>query len=314
MLASVLLILVANSDAGAPATTALVRALEEVFGSEVQVQIRGVDAPPGDDALARLAGQARGAVFVAWQGAGRDRAALRVMSRAHAPVDRLLTFAASDPPEERGRAVGFVIASILLPAPARPPPPEVQVARPAPPPPVPATVASVAPASNPRWGLEAFGDAAAPLGGHGPGMGVGLGARLQLGARWGVRVGLSARSTTVDEAQASSLELAVAAGLTFTLHRSGAFAVGARVDGLGLRQGLTHFSADDREPVQRARYLPGAAQLLELEWQLAPAAALHGAIGVEEALGTTGVEVRDRRVAEIAVWRAVAEVGVRVRF
>jgi hypothetical protein len=79
-------------------------------------------------------------------------------------------------------------------------------------------------------------------------------------------------------------------------------------------EALTHFSADDPEPVHRGRFLPGGAALLEAQWRLSTSAALHLAGGLEGAFGVTRVVVRGEQVAELAAIRAVLEAGFRARF
>jgi hypothetical protein len=312
MLASVLLLLLTHSEVGTPTTDAVVDALEEVFGPDVRVLVRGLASTPDDETSARMArdDRARAAVRLSWVGSGRDEAFIVVsFPDGRGRLDRHLVFAPSDPPRERGRAVGFVVASILLPPAPRPAAP---VAKPAPI----VALASATPAPPPRWGLDVYGDATVPLDGHGTGLGVGLGTRFRVGERWGMRLGFCARSATLEAAQASSLELSLSAGAYRTLYatRSDSFSIAGRVEGLVLRQGLTHFSDDDPRPVEKGRLVAGTAQLLELAWRLTPALVVHGAVGAEETLGSTRVVVHEETVAQIAIWRMVAELGVRARF
>jgi hypothetical protein len=244
---------------------------------------------------------------------GSDPAALRTHAQS-------LAFAAADPPAERGRSIGFVIAAFVLagrePAPASP------ARAPAAPQARPGLAAAAGPPPGPahpdgRRAVEAFGVLALPLSDEGGGIGAGLAARWRAADRWGLRLGLSAQTGTIGVAQASLLSLGLAAGATRVLAGSGGSsgpAVVLRVDAMLLYEALTHFSSDDPAPVRHGRWLPGAASLLELEWPLGPSAAIHVAAGLQAAFGTTEVVLHLREVAEISPWRMVTEAGFRTSF
>jgi hypothetical protein len=307
LLAHVLLIFMAASDEGTSTSAALLRALAEALGPGAEISVQGSPAPPTDEALVERVHdrKATAAVRLVWDDAARTRVAMHVyLARSDEIHDQSLTFQRSDPAEERGRALGFVIASYLLPPPAARPAPVVAAVR--------------APAPEPaRWALEGFGTAALSIQGEGGGLGGGFGVRFWAGERWGVRAGLHLRTGSVVQAQASSLWAGAALGLFRVLAGGdgprGVSLVG-RAEGLLVYDALTHLSADDPQPVRLGRFLPAAAAVLELEWRLAPAAALHVGAGVEEALGKTDVFVHDIRVALIGRSRIVAEAGFRTRF
>jgi hypothetical protein len=306
LIAHVLLIFMAASDEGTSTSAALLRALAEALGPGAQISVQGSPAPPTDEALVERVRdrKATAAVRLVWDDATGTRVAVHLyLARGDEIHDQRLTFQPSDPAEERGRALGFVIASYLLPPAARP---------------VPAVAAVRAPPPEPaRWALEGFGTAALSLQGEGGGLGGGFGVRFWAGERWGVRAGLHLRTGSVVQAQASSLGAGAALGLFRVLAGGGGprgVSLLGRAEGLLVYDALTHLSADDPQPVRRGRFLPAAAAVLELEWRLAPAAALHVAGGVEEALGKTEVLVHDIKVALIGRSRIVAEAGFRTRF
>jgi hypothetical protein len=307
LIAHVLMIFMAASEAATPTTASLLRALTDALGPGARISVHGSDAPPTDEAMIESVQRdnATAAVRLVWDDARGTRVALHVyMARSDEIHDQRLTFQPSDPAEERGRALGFVIASYLLPPAARPAPVVAAAVRP--PPPEPA-----------RWALEGFGTAALSVQGDGGGLGGGFGVRFWAGERWGLRAGLHLRTGSVVPAQASSLRAGAALGLFRVLAGGdgprGVSLVG-RAEGLLAYDALTHLSADDPKPVRLGRFLPAAAALLELEWRLAPAAALHLAGGVEQALGKTDVYVHDVRVGLIGRSRIVAEAGFRTRF
>jgi hypothetical protein len=305
VIAHVLLIFMAATEAGSATSQALLRALGEALGPAAHVTLQGVPSPPSDDALVQRvkSDQATAAVRLVWD--NPSRVVLHVyVAKGEESYDQRLAFQASDPAEERGRALGFVIASYLLP-------------------PVPraaAVVAAVRPPQEPRWALEGFGVGAVALEGYGGGVGGAFGVRWSPSERWGLRAGFSLRSGYVLPAQAASLNAAGSLGLFRVIaagqgpHR---FALAIRADALLFYDTLTHLSSN--HPValpamRRAKMLPGVAAVAELEWRLATAAALHLGLGFEEAFGVTPLWVEGKQEGEIGRSRAVAEVGFRTRF
>jgi hypothetical protein len=314
----VVLVFIASTDASSTATAALTDAVAGALGAGARVIVQAYGAaPPGDDQLeaeARAQGAAAAARLV-WDRPGGTRAALDVyLADTGLTVHRGLTFEPQDEPVERGRAIGLVLASLLLAESPVPPPPEPQ--RP-PPDQKPSAVVETAPVPPGPWALEGFADGGLALGGAGAGIGGGLASRFHLAPPWGLRLGLHARGGSVAAAQASSLAVALSAGVFRSLRPSAeghSWDLAARAELLFMYETLTHFSTDDPEPVRKGRFLPGGAALLEAQWRLSTSAALHLAGGLEGAFGVTRVVVRGQQVAELAAIRAVLEAGFRARF
>jgi hypothetical protein len=303
---TLLLLFVATSDQGGPGLEALSRAVTETLGP-MAIAVHTFEQPTPPDEMSTIA-RARGAVAAArvvWADADRSQASVHVfLVRANRFHEQRVAFQAADPEAERGRALGLVIASYLLPVVERPPPaaPVVQL-RVAPPPP------------PRRWWADAFGATGLARGGAGVGLGAGLGVRLQLNPRWGTRLGFRARVGNVAAAQATLTAASVSAGVFRTLLGDPqGLSLGLRLEGSVLYEALTHFSSDDVGPVRRGRPIPGAAGLVELAIPIGSSAALHLGGGAEVAFGRTDVFVRGLRVAVLAPWRAIAEAGLRVRF
>ena len=61
-----------------------------------------------------------------------------------------------------------------------------------------------------------------------------------------------------------------------------------------MREQLTHFSADDIEPVTPMRWLPGVDAALEGSWLFSPNAGFLGSFGTELAFGRTDVTLHQR--------------------
>src|SRR5256885_10027310 len=146
----------AATEAGSPTSQALLRALGEALGPTAQVSLQGVPSPPSDDVLVQRVktDQATAAVRLVWDNPSRVELHVYV-AKGGESYDQRLAFQASDPAEERGRALGFVIASYLLPP----------VPRPAP------VVVAVHPPAEPHWALEGFGIGALALDRYGGGGG-----------------------------------------------------------------------------------------------------------------------------------------------
>ena len=128
VLAPVVLVFVASTDASGPAAAALADAVAEALGAGARVVLQSyAGAPPGDEQL-EAAARAQGAAAAArlvWDRPGGNRAALDLyLAEKDMTVHRGLDFEPQDQPVERGRAIGLVLASLLLGnRPRRRPPP-----------------------------------------------------------------------------------------------------------------------------------------------------------------------------------------------
>jgi hypothetical protein len=319
VLAPALLLFVASAEADSDAIAAVVEAAVQALGAGARITVHGYEDVPPDDAelaAAARAHQAAAAARLVWSHPGRTRAALDVhIVHADATAHREFEFEPHDRLSERARAIGLVLASVVLADGTAAPPPAAQArAKPDGDLEGVATVPSAVPG---RWSLEAFANGGLAFGPAGGGLGGGVGARLYGQSSWGARLGVHARGGSVAVAQASSLAAAISAGAFRSLLTSSqerVWKLTARAELMLMYEALTHFSSDDPEPVHRGRFLPGAAALLEGEWRISPSAALHLAAGVEGAFGITRVLVRGVEVSELAPIRGVLEAGLRARF
>jgi hypothetical protein len=300
----ILLIFIAASDSDSPTSEALLRALTDALGPTSRVTLRGVRSPPDDETIVEevRSAEATAAVRLVWDDPGR--VALHVyLAKGDETFDQNLSFQPSDPAEERGRALGFVIASHLLPPVRRAPV---------------ATVGTARPAAEARWALEGFGIAAVAPIGAGGGFGGAFGVRWRAGERWGVRAGALVRSGSVPSAQATSVGVGASLGCNLVLlTAANGLSLGGRAEAMLLYDKLTHLSTNHPSPVgamSHSGVLPGAAAFAELEWRLAAATAIHFGLGVEVAFGTTDIIVEGIKEASIGALRGVAELGLRTRF
>jgi hypothetical protein len=338
LLASIVVLYVASAEVDATTTATIVRALDQALGAPTQVSVRPTGPPPSDRQRAQACSepQVGGVAVVSWASHERRAATVLVRHCGSGGEDSFsLAFAPGDPPTERWRSIGFVIASALHAASPDDAEPPIAAATPtaeaAPAPtatvatstgagvasasPVAAVIPRV-PATPRGQSLDAFALVGVPIAGDGGGFGGGLAFRQAARSGWGVRFGLHGRSGQIPAAQASLFEAGLAAGVTRTVlpYAGGAWpALGVRLDAALLYESITHFSSDDPEPVRRQRFYPAADGEVELTWPFGPVDLQAGA-GLQAALSDADVVVHGKKVGEIPRLRAIVDAGFRVEY
>jgi hypothetical protein len=320
-IAFVILVFVETQDATTALPGALAQAAEEALGPRATVSVRAIEPAMPAPALV-AAGREQRAQAVArlsWLGAERLEARLEVTVIATGRIAaQPVSFEPSDPLQERGRALGLVLASLLRP----------EATSEAPPPPTPAPAAVTVAALPPPppaapvlvrwpWAVDVAGEGGFALRGSGSGAGGTVGVRWSPLARVGFRVGARARFGEVSSAKATSYELAGAAGVVLGIVQPAAgqhFGLGVRAEGLLIYELLSHVSSSDPQPVRQGRLLPGASVVAEARWLLGPSVALMLAAGPEVAFGTTQVVVNEIPVAELAPTRLIVQGGLVASF
>jgi hypothetical protein len=321
------LVVVASGDPSDGSTPAMEQALRGALGRDVQVAVRSSPEGTTDETLVTAANSEHAAllVVVSWSDRPR-RATLRIMKPSEGRwTDREIRFDAADVASERGRTVGFALAS-MMPDEALSPPAERQAATATAAAPSPASSSSAArippetappyvPGPNPL-ALEAVALAVAAPGGYGGGYGGVFAVRLPVGAGFAVRGAMSVRAGDVAPAQATSRVIVGGAGIAWQpwMDPRRRWALGARVDALLIHHDLGHLSQDDPEVAHLSRFLPGLDAALEGGYRFADRAAFVAAAGTEIALGTTDIVVREHKVASLTPARALLELGLRVSF
>jgi hypothetical protein len=132
-----------------------------------------------------------------------------------------------------------------------------------------------------------------------------------------LRLGGGGRSSTLDAAQSSALTLFASAGVVLRPWRAThaqPFELSVRVDYVLSHLSLTHFDGDEPSPVTQARWLSGAAAIVEAGWLFATTVEAVAGVGFQNDFGTTEVDDKGAQVAIIPSLRLVGEGGVRVRF
>lgn len=323
-------VILATGEPGDGSTRAIEQSLHSALGSDAAVTVQ--KTPPADASDAALAAEAAASHatllgVISW--ADQQR---RVTIHFLAPpgdrwTDREIRFDAADAPSERGRTVGFALASMVADetfaanerarheteTPAAPGPALAKVVTP------PATSSDttrVPAAQKPRMAFDASAVGVAGVGGYAGGFGGVLGFRFALAGPLAVRVALSARVGEVEPAQATSRVFGGALGLAWQPWLDGdhRWSGGARLGALLLRHELVHFSDDDPQPAHLARFMPGVDAALEGAYRLADYASLIAAGGTEIAFGETDVYLHGSPVASISPVRLFLETGLRVAF
>jgi hypothetical protein len=280
-----LVVLIASGDAKDPVAQSMDKALHQALGAETRVLFRPMSE--GDAVTADAV------VTIVWR---ENRVTLR-MHAGDRWIDREIGFAAGDADAERGRTLGFAIAS-MLPERTEPPPAPV----PPPPPPLPPPPAKEQPppihVDPPRlYFLE--GSFAGSAGGNAGGIGGGL----HGGWRF-LRAGASVRVGDLDVA--SMVHVALSTGARLRLIEPRPLGLSARGEVLLMHDVL------ERDSVSRGRWLPGAAAMIEGLFSLGPRLFFYTGLGVEIAFGKTDVLVQGQTVLQIAPVRGVGEAGLRL--
>ncbi|MDB4936359.1 MAG: hypothetical protein JWP87_3331 [Labilithrix sp.] len=318
-------VILATGDPDDGSTRAIEQALHSALGNDAVVTIRSASrdsaagASPSDDGAALVG-------VVSWSDR-QKRATIHVTNaRDGRSSDREIRFDPADVASERGRTIGFALAS-MVPAEALAtndaPKPATAETMPIAPraeaTPVPPAEPSERPPSLPRpngMAVDASAVATTALAGYGGGFGGVFAFRLPLAGAIGARVALGARGGDVAPAQATSRVFSGGVGLTWQpwLDARRRWAAGARFDALLLHHQLTHLSDDDPESVRLSRFVPGFDAALEGAFRFAGQALVVMAVGSEVALGRTEVLVRQHEAATLSPVRIFGEMGVRVAF
>jgi hypothetical protein len=315
-----LVVLIASGAAGGgasdPSAGAMVRAARHALGAATRVIVR--DLPPSlDDADAVAMGHALGAdvvVELAWGDAARRRATVRVHADA-APrwIDRDIGFDAGDADRERGRTLGFAVASMLPEREGAPPRDEIpdddapEARDPGPTP-------EVRPRPRARFAVDALGAGSIGVAGYADAVGGAVRAAWYVGPRFALRAGGAFRTGSIVAADGTLRSVALSAGVGWraVIPSSRApLGAGLRADAVLLRDIVARSGGG--EPAQ-GRWLPAVDLTLEGTYRAFDPVSFVFAGGAELAFGATDVLVAGRQVAAIPPLRLVGEVGIRLEF
>jgi hypothetical protein len=308
--AAVLAILVATGEAHATPTASMAAAAAEVVGDQGSVRV--VEAASLSDAESLRVERelaVRAVVALAWSDAGHQHARLRLhAARTDRWIDRDLDFAAGDSPAERGRALGFAMASMLPEG-----DPEIPLATREPPPATP----TPAPGAN---ALEASFVAGAGLGGPAGGPGAGLAYERFVARHASLRASLAGRVGHLETVEADEVTASAGLGAAWWPLAPAAdrrLGVALRGEALLLYEAVEHANAAGAT-ARKGQALPGGALAVACTLRVTGPLEAFVAGGAEIAFGTVDVTVvaaaPPRGTSRIPAARAVAQAGLRLRF
>ncbi|MBX3201918.1 MAG: hypothetical protein KF894_27530 [Labilithrix sp.] len=311
--ALVLVVLLVTNE-GDPTTGGLIAATRRALGPDAIVLADTSDDESDASALAigeRV--KARAVARVSWADGSHERARLRVhVAPSGEWADDELTFAPHDAASEKGRTLGYALASMVQRV-ARPPPVGDADGR--------APAATVEPREQPtteparaepaRSALDVFAQANGALGGGATSLGGSGGARWWPFARVGIRAAAGGRTGTLSAADATTTTLFASAGPSYRVPVTSTLELGARADVIVLRHAVTR---SELVETTRARWLGAVGLMLEASWSLGRHAGVIAAAGAELAFGTTAVSVGGAPSGDLPPARAVTELGLRFRF
>jgi hypothetical protein len=319
-----LMVIMIGDDAPDAATRAFERAARSVLGPQTSVLVRQVEVDPADAESAAFGAELDGVVELSWS---EDHSGARLhcyLSREQRWVDREIEFGIGhDGSErelhERGRLLGFAVATMFTEEGTSAEPAAAPVVEPAP---APATVPRVAlspsaprPPSARERTLEFAGIVSSGVDGTAAGLGAMAGVRVALVGPLSLRGFVAGRAGNIPQAQASTRTGQLGAGLSLAvLPPTSPWDVGVRADGMCSYFEASHLSEDDAESDRRQRWLGGADLIAEGGFRLTGGAGLYFGSGIEVMFGKTEVFTHGARVAVVPPLRAVAELGFRTRF
>jgi hypothetical protein len=299
---ALLVIWVSAAELSSPGTSALVHTARDALGPSVEVRVVAAaeGARPGPST------PSTGVVELSWESPSGARLHCYVPS-SRRWIDRAVTFGSDDPPVERGRTLGFLVASIFVDEPRRDR--AVPQPQPAPvPPPRPAS-----PASSARAG------AAAAMTAVGPGDGTSFGGRVVFDYRVvpSVRVGLAgeARFGTLTSAQATSRLLGMGPQVTWEAWRPEPHSyVGPSVAFYAVELRITHLSPYGPVATSKSHWFPAIQPVLGGAIGIGASSAAYAEVGAEVVAGRTTIEVQGERRARTGYVSPTARIGLRTEF
>jgi hypothetical protein len=309
-------------EAHDPALVAFEHAARGVLGPEATLQIDTAASDPPDAEVAVLGANSDAVVELTLSEDGAHARLHCYLPGQKRWIDRDIVFRTDGALSEseatqRGRLLGFAVATMFTGEENRPEPREEPAAAPAPtaPPVVAAGGEHASPPYSDRLSVDFAGTMSSGVGGTASGVGALVGIRWEFAGPVAARGFVAGRAGSVPEAQSTTRTLQAGAGLSLRLSpASSRLLVGARLDAVLSYFEVSHFSEDDAVPATMSRFLPGADFLAEAGFRLSRPTSLYGGAGVETMFGTTSIYTHGQRVALVPAFRAIGELGLRVFF
>jgi hypothetical protein len=329
----ILIVFVAGGDADSPALRAMLRATGDAVATGTRVVVRDMSEAPSDAGVVALeaSSHADAVAELRWSDRARREALLRVHVAPAGPwVERTVRFASEDADAERGRALGFALASALpegalereqkpesaAPAPPAPPAASAKDAAAAPPfaPPAPTEARPDRPVRLAVGALTAFGI---------PGLSGGIGG--EVAAEWralgslGFRAAAGVIGGSGSEALASATTVRFATGLawhplrTSRTSESRRWDISVAADGVAEQLSVTYVAPDSASST-RARWLFGVGVSVDLRWLFASNLEAVAGIGVDDVFSPTYVLVQDVPAATFPAVHGIGRLGLGMGF
>ncbi len=314
---------------GEAMTSAFQQAAQRVLGGDARIQAQLATDDPADEASSAKGAELDGVVELSFTSDGQKARLHCYVSREKRWLDREISFgesrgSLSSEVSERGRLLGFAVATMYAgdsekqPAPALSPPQPAQT---------PARsaakserVAQKDVTARPqaivaRRSVEFAGIASSGLHGNAAGLGASAALRLRLTGPMWARLSLAGRSGNIPQAQANTRTALIGGGVALALlPQASAFELGARLDTFASYFNASHLSEDDITPDSRSRWLLGGDLLAEVGFRITGGAGAFFGVGLEGMLGKTEIYTHQRLAAVVPPFRAVAELGFRTQF
>jgi hypothetical protein len=331
---ALLVVFVLSPDPAEPTTAAFESASFEVLGPSMALRVEALAAPLADASALERAGAADGVVELSWDALRQSVLLHCYIASEQRWIDRTIRFGGHDSDRERGRLLGFAVASMFMGAPkfasARVAQqagdvtpsaasdvvsPSVRDRAVAPPvAPRPAEPPQMARPSAQR-ALEFAGVVASGSSDTSGEVGALAAVRFRLSEPLWLRAQLSARVGEVPSAQSNLRRVLAGLGIAWSaLPESNSVELGLRADALAGWLQIAHLSSDDVQRVHHHRWLLGGDAIATLGYRVSSVATLYAGLGMEAMLGRTFVYTHGVEVATERNLRGVAEVGFRTRF
>lgn len=310
----VVVILIVSTAAADPAAVSMEAAARELLGNAAAIRVDHTSLDLTDEATLERAGEAEGVVELVWND-DRSSAFLHCyVTRDARWVDRRISFGASDGQDERGRLLGFAIASMF---------PRLATARQTTQPPIDAVRAQASrrPAhdtervtASRRAQLELSASATTGIRGPADAVGAAVGVRLPLVPALALRAAVGGRFGDIPIAQATTRARAGALGAAWVLSPPDTrIELGARSDFIASWLEVRRVPAAGEAPERRSRWMFGAAGLVEGGYCFSRWLGVHAGVGAEALFGETDLYADGHFQAKLPLLRLVGELGLRAR-
>ena len=314
-LGTVLVVLIVSTAGVDPAASALEASAQELLGQTAKIRLILTPVDPSDVDTLQRAGAADGVVELAWSDDHSSALLHCYVTHDARWVDRRITFSADDEEPERGRLLGFAIASMFprlvsLPEPAEKPvdsTPAQATSRssPAPKPSAQAIRLELELAASATTGVRGPADAAGGM----------VGMRLPLAHALSLHAAIGARVGEIPVAHASTRTAMGELGLAWvTSAGDSPLQLGLRADFLASWLEVTRALANDGEIESRARWTFGGAALVEGGHRFSRRLGVYVGAGTEVLLSETDIYAEGQFEAKLPTFRIVGELGLRGGF